>query len=96
MKVEETNRAVLSELKQLFKELQALCPISKENIPSNKILLRSHMFVVEKHLACGKFKKMKARLVADGREQYPKIFSNKSLPTVSIQSLFLYSFSLQG
>jgi hypothetical protein len=66
MKVEETNRTVLSELRQLFKELQALCPISKEKIPSNTKVLRSHMFVVEKYLACEKFEKMKARLIADG------------------------------
>jgi hypothetical protein len=39
--VEETNRSILFELRYIFKELQALCPISEENIPSNTKVLKS-------------------------------------------------------
>jgi hypothetical protein len=60
------EEAISAELKQLFEDLQALHSVLKEDIPPNTKVLRSHMFVVEKYLACGKFDKMKARLVADG------------------------------
>jgi hypothetical protein len=87
LKAVETRKAISAELKQLFEDLQALCPVLKESIPSNERVLKSHMFVVEKYLANGKFEKMKARLVADGRDQDPDMFPNKSSPTVSTQSV---------
>jgi hypothetical protein len=64
----EISKAIAGELKQLFEKLQALSPVLKEEIPPSTKVLNSHMFVVEKHLACGKFDKVKARLVADGRD----------------------------
>jgi hypothetical protein len=85
----EVSKAITGELKQLFEELQALLPVSKDEIPQSIKVLKSHMFVVEKHLACGKFDKVKARLVADGRDQDPELFPNKSSPTVSKQFLAL-------
>jgi hypothetical protein len=83
----KTEEAISAELKQLFEDLQALHPVLKEDIPPSTKVLRSHMFVVEKYLACGKFDKVKARLVTDGRDQNPEMFPNKSSPTVSIQSV---------
>jgi hypothetical protein len=62
----KTEEAISAELKQRFEDLQALHPVLKEDIPTNTKVLRSHMFVVEKYLACGKFDKVKARLVANG------------------------------
>jgi hypothetical protein len=47
------------------------------------------MFVVEKYLANGDFNKMKARLVADGRDQGTALYPDKSLPTVAIHSVFM-------
>jgi hypothetical protein len=62
----KTEEAISAELKQLLEDLQALHPVMKEDITTNTKVLRSHMFVVEKYLACGKFEKVKARLVANG------------------------------
>jgi hypothetical protein len=81
----KTEKAILAELKQLFEDLQALHPVLKEDIQPNTKVLRSHMFVVEKYLACGKFYKLKARLVADGQDQNPEMFPNKSSSIVLIQ-----------
>ncbi len=47
------------------------------------------MFVVEKFQANGEYDKMKGRIVADGRDQDPEMFPNKSLPTVAIHSVFM-------
>jgi hypothetical protein len=46
------------------------------------------MFVVTKYLASGEFDKMKARLIADGRDQDPDLYLNKSSPTVALHSVF--------
>jgi hypothetical protein len=51
-------------------------------------ILKSHMFVVEKYLANGEFDKMKARLVADGRDQDAAMYPDKSSLTVAIHSVF--------
>ena len=90
MKADKTRNAIIAELKQLFDDLEALCPVLRDDIPPKTKVLNSHMFVVEKYLACGKFDKVKARLVADGRDQDPEMFPNKSSPTVSIQSVLVF------
>jgi hypothetical protein len=46
------------------------------------------MFVVNKYDANGEFEKVKARLVADGRDQDSTLYPNKSSPTVAIHSVF--------
>jgi hypothetical protein len=51
-------------------------------------ILKSHMFKVSKYLASGEFDKMKARLVADGRDQDPELYPDKSSPTVVLHSVF--------
>ena len=56
----------------------ALVPVKKEIIPENATILNSHMFVVNKFNANGDFEKVKARLVADGRDQDPAMYPNKS------------------
>ena len=82
------TQAIKKELKQLFEELVALVPVKKEIIPENATILNSHMFVVNKFNANGDFEKVKARLVADGRDQDPAMYPNKSSPTVAIHSVF--------
>ena len=42
--------------------------------------LRSHMFSVEKFTVEGEFDKVKTRMVANGNEQDPSLYSNKSSP----------------
>jgi hypothetical protein len=46
------------------------------------------MFLVNKYNANGEFEKVKARLVADDRDQDPLVYPNKSSPTVAIHSVF--------
>jgi hypothetical protein len=58
-------------LKQLFEELKALFPVCHTYLKASTKLLKSHMFMAEKRLACGAFDKMKANLIANGRERYP-------------------------
>jgi hypothetical protein len=87
-KQERTERAIKKELSQMFEELVAIVPVKRQAIPSNVTILNSHMFVVNKYDANGEFKKVKARLVADGRDQDPTLYPNKSSPTVAIHSVF--------
>jgi hypothetical protein len=80
--------AVRSELKQLFEEKKALVPVRYTGISKDqrKRDIRSHMFLKEK-FEDGKFVKMKARLVADGRMQDRAIYSNYSSPTAKTRSV---------
>jgi hypothetical protein len=82
------SEAVNAELTQMFVGLQALKPVNKVDIAQGAEVLNSHMFVVEKQHANGEYDKTKARLVADGRDQDPSMFPNKSSPTVAIHSVF--------
>jgi hypothetical protein len=66
----------------------AIIPIRKSEIPEDATILNSHVFLVNKYNANGEFEKVKARLVADGRDQDPLLYPNKSSPTVSIHSVF--------
>jgi hypothetical protein len=87
-KQELTDKAIKKELSQLFEELVAIVPVKRTNIPSNAMILNSHMFLVNKYDANGMFEKVKARLVADGRDQDATLYPNKSSPTVAIHSVF--------
>ena len=46
------------------------------------------MFVTEKRTATGEYDKMKARLVADGSQQYASLSPDKSSPTLAMHSLY--------
>jgi hypothetical protein len=85
---ELADKAIKKELSQLFEELVAIVPVKREDIPTNATILNSHMFLVNKYDANGVFEKVKARLVADGRDQDATLYPNKSSPTVSIHSVF--------
>ncbi len=82
------NQAIKKELRQLFEELVALVPVKKDAIPADATILNSHMFVVNKYAANGGFEKVKARLVANGRDQDPAMYPNKSSLTVALHSVF--------
>ncbi len=77
----------MAELRQLFTELKALQPVKIEEVPKGTKVLHSHIFVVEKLTATGEHDKMKARIVADGRDQDASMYPDKSSPTVAIHSL---------
>jgi hypothetical protein len=87
-KMEASTVAIEAELRMLFQELKALRCVRRASIKAGTKILKSHMFVVEKYLACGEFDKMKARLVADGRDQDPVMYPDKSSPTVAVHSVF--------
>jgi hypothetical protein len=87
-KTEVLTIAIKAELKMLFEDLKALRCVRRAEIKAGTKILKSHMFVVEKYLANGEFDKMKARLVADSRDQDAKMYPDKSSPTVAIHSVF--------
>ncbi len=87
-KLEGTDEAIKAELHMLFKDLLALRAVKRAAIKGGTKILCSHMFVVAKYLASGAFDKIKARLIADGRDQDAEMFPNKSSPTVAVHSMF--------
>jgi hypothetical protein len=76
-KDQEVEKAVREEIKMLFPDLEALRVVRHALIKAGTMALKSHMFVVTKHLASGEFDKMKARLVADGRDQEQELYPDK-------------------
>jgi hypothetical protein len=87
-KNQEVEKAIKEEIKMLFADLKALRVVRRASIRAGTKILKSHMFVVAKHLASGEFDKMKARLVADGRDQEQELYPDKSSPSVAIHSVF--------
>jgi len=87
-KTEAWNIAINAELKMLFKDFKALRCIRRAEIKARTKILKSHMFIAEKYLANGEFDKMKARLVADGRDQDAAMYPDRSSPAVAIHSVF--------
>jgi hypothetical protein len=87
-KTEASTIVIKAELKMLFEDLKALRCIRRAEIKAGTKILKSHMFLVEKYLANGEFDKMKARLVADGRDQDAAMYPDKSSPTIAIHSVF--------
>jgi hypothetical protein len=81
-------KQLYAELMMLFKDLKTLRCIRRAEIKTGTKILKSHMFVVEKYLSNGEFDKIKARLVADGRDQDAAMYPDKSSPTVAIHSVF--------
>jgi hypothetical protein len=80
--------AIEKELWQLIEELVAIVPVKCTSILADVTILKSHMFLVNKYLGSGSFDNVKARLVADGRDQDAEIFPNKSSLMVAIHSVF--------
>jgi hypothetical protein len=82
------QEAIKLEWRQLFDEPKALRVVRRVEISRSTKVLQSHMFLVRKYLADGAFDNVKARLVADGRDQDPAMYLNRSSPTVAIHSVF--------
>jgi hypothetical protein len=87
-KENEADKAIKAELMTLFKDLKVLRVVKTASMKAGTKILKSHMFVVSKYLASGEFDKMKARLVADGRDQDPELYPNKSSPMVALHLVF--------
>ncbi len=71
------------ETRQSTIDIQALQPVHPEEMGENEAL-RSHMFSIEKFNAEGEFEKVRAWMVANGNEQDPSLYPDKSSPTVAI------------
>jgi hypothetical protein len=50
LKAVETRKTVSAELRQIYEDSQARCPVLKESFSPNDKVLKSHMFIVEKIL----------------------------------------------
>jgi hypothetical protein len=87
-KESEADKAIKAESTMLFKDLKALRAVKRASIKAGTKILKSHIFIVTKYLASGEYDKMKARLIADGRDQDPNLYPNKSSPTVALHSVF--------
>ncbi len=87
-KTEAADVAIKAELRMLFEELKALRCVKRASIKAGTKILKSQMFMVEKYLANGSFDKMKARLVADGRDQDEEMYPKKSSPTIAVHLVF--------
>jgi hypothetical protein len=81
-------KAIREEIRILFEELKALRVVKRASIKAGTKILKSHMFMVAKYMASGEFDKMKACLVAEGRDQDAEWYPNKSSPTVPNHSIF--------
>lgn len=79
---------IQKELQQFIEELITIVPVKRMSLPEDVMTLKLHMFLVNKYLVDGGFDKVKARLIADGWDQDPEKFPNKSSLTVSIHSVF--------
>jgi hypothetical protein len=86
-KAEEVKKAKITEIKQVFEELQALQPVEKAKIPANVKPLGSHLFTVEKFTATGQHDKYKSRLVSHGNEQDTLLYPDRSSPTAAVHTI---------
>ncbi len=80
-------KAIEEEILLIFKDLKAVMPILKKDIPEDAEILRSFIFLVEKYLANGTFDKMKACLMAYGAQQDRVLYPQRSSPMVSIHAI---------
>jgi hypothetical protein len=88
---QEAHRAIRNELEQLILVKKALVPVLRSELSAEqcKQIIRSSMFLKEKFDARGNFEKLKARLVADGRQQDRSLYPNTASPTVSVESIMM-------
>ena len=83
------EESIFKELKQLVAR-PAWLYVDKKTLTKaqRRKLIRSHMFMKDKHRSDGTFDKWKARLVAGGDTQDKSIYDNLSSPTVCLDSVF--------
>ena len=88
---QEAKAAILKEFRSLFIDKKVLKPVKRSSLTSEqkKKLLRSHMFLKEKHDGKGEFEKLKGRLVGDGSTQDRAPYEHLESPTANIESVFM-------
>ena len=84
-----SKEAILSELRQLLdKSVWEYLDKAKLSKKQLKAVIRSSMFLKEKHDARGIFTKMKARLVAGGDRQNKGLYTTIYRHRLSVSSLY--------
>ncbi len=83
--------AIVAELLQMLRTKRALRPVMKASLSRRQMkrVIRSFMFLKTKFNAEGKFDKIKARMVANGKQQDRKLYPDTYSPTVMLQSVFM-------
>jgi len=87
----EAYKAIVAELRQLLVEKKALKPVHREGLSMRQLknTIRSLMFLKTKFDGLGRFEKIKARLVANGKQQDRTLYPDTYSPTVALQSVFM-------
>ena len=82
-------KAIVAELRQLLQEKKALVPVMRGDLSVRQLkgTIRSLMFLKTKFDGMGRFEKIKARLVANGKQQDRNLYPDTYSPTVALQSV---------
>jgi cobalamin biosynthesis protein CobT len=81
----DAYKAIVAELKQLLSEKKAIKPVHREDLSARQLKrsIRSLMFLKTKFDGLGRFEKIKARLVANGKQQDRELYPDTYSPTVA-------------
>ena len=87
----DAYKAIVAELRQLLSEKKALQPVHRGDLSARQLkrTIRSLMFLKTKFDGLGRFEKIKARLVANGKQQDRKLYPDTFSPTVALQSVLM-------
>jgi hypothetical protein len=87
----EAYKAIVAELRQLLQEKKALEPVLRQDLSARQVknIIRSLMFMKTKFDGLGRFEKIKARLVANGKQQDRTLYPDTYSPTVALQSVMM-------
>jgi hypothetical protein len=87
----EAYKAIVAELRQLLLVKKALVPVSRCDLSARQLknTIRSLMFMKTKFDGLGRFEKIKARLVANGKQQDRTLYPDTFSPTVALQSVLM-------
>lgn len=87
----DAYRAIVAELKQLLVDKKALLPVHRGDLSARQLkkTIRSLMFLKPKFDGLGRFEKIKARLVANGKQQDRNLYPDTYSPTVALQSVMM-------
>jgi hypothetical protein len=87
----DAYKAIVAELRQLLMEKKAIEPVHRGDLSARQIKrsIRSLMFLKTKFDGMGNFEKIKARLVANGKQQDRSLYPDTYSPTVGLQSVLM-------
>jgi hypothetical protein len=87
----DAYKAIVAELLQLLREKKALEPVHRGDLSVRQLkkVIRSLMFLKTKFDGLGRFEKIKARLVANGKQQDRELYPDTYSPTVGLQAVLM-------